>query len=199
MRRILELSLTAVTGLLVALPALAQQAEQLQETEHQGGLPQITQTYTYAGQIFWTIVTFVLLYLAVSKIILPRIAGTMEERQDKIDDDLTRADKLKAEADQVMAEYDEGLRQSRAEASALLQAAQEAWATEAAERNAAEDAKLAEKVKADEARIAKARAEAEGNLKSIAATVAIALTDKLIGVTPAEQQASQAVDAAVQR
>lgn len=199
MRRILELSLTAVTGLLTALPALAQQAEQLQETAHQGGLPQITQTYTFAGQIFWTIVTFALLYVAVAKIILPRIAGTMEERQDKIDDDLTRADKLKAEADQVMAEYDEGLRQSRAEASTLLRASQEAWEAEAAERNAAEDAKLTEKLKADEARIAQARSEAEGNLKSIAATVAVALTDKLIGVTPGEQQVSQAVDASVQR
>lgn len=194
--------LTAAYGLLLAAPsqALAVTGEAAgQGGGHQGGLPQISQTHTFAGQVFWTIVTFTLLYLAVAKVILPRIAGTMEERQDKIDDDLSRAEKLKGEADQVMADYEQGLQQSRSEAAELLRKAQETLQAEAAERNAAEDAKLAEKIKADEERIAKARAEAEGNLKSVAASVAVALTDKLIGVTPAEKQVSKAVDAVVQR
>lgn len=207
-------ALTAAVGLLLAVPSLAQEVVgdipeepageatalgQATGGEHQGGLPQLTQTETFASQIFWTIVTFCLLYFVIAKVILPRIAGTMEERQDKLDDDLSRAEKLRLEADQVMAEHEQGLQQARSEATALLGKAQEAWQAEAAKRNAAEDAKLAEKIKADEARIVQARTEAEGNLKSVAATVATALTDKLIGVTPPEAQVTEAVDSVVQR
>ncbi|SMF62549.1 F-type H+-transporting ATPase subunit b [Tistlia consotensis] len=187
--------LTVAGGLLSALPSLAQEAG---EAAHKG-LPQISQTDTFPSQVFWAIVTFALLYVMVARVILPRIAGTMEERQDKIDDDLSRAEKLKGEADQVMADYERGLQTARSEALDLLRKAQEAWQVEADKRNAAEDAKLAERIKADEDRIAKARAEAEGNLKSVAASVAVALTDKLIGVTPPDQQVSKAVDAVVQR
>lgn len=198
---------TAALGLLPAVPSLAQEVSGEIAGEpaveagggHEGGLPQLTQTDTFASQIFWTIVTFTVLYFVVAKVILPRIAGTMEERQDKIDDDLSRAEKLKGEADQVMSDYDQSLQQARSEASELLRKAQEAWQAEAAERNAAEDAKLAEKVEADEARIDAARAEAEGNLKSVAASVATALTDKLIGVKPDDRQVDRAVDAVVQR
>lgn len=198
---------TAAYAWLLAVPSLAQEVsgevagEPAVETPqgHEGGLPQLTQTDTFASQIFWTIVTFTVLYFVVAKVILPRIAGTMEERQDKIDDDLSRAEKLKGEADQVMSDYEQSLQQARSEASELLRKAQEAWQAEAAERNAAEDAKLTEKVKADEARIAAARAEAEGNLKSVAASVATALTDKLIGVKPSDPQVDKAVDAVVQR
>ncbi len=197
-RRLAAAGLAAVLGLLLTGPSLVQAATEEAGGGHQGGLPQLTQTDTYAGQIFWTIVTFGLLYWAVAKVILPRIAGTLEERQDKIDDDLSRAEKLKGEADQVMADYEQGLQTARAEASELLRQAQEAWAAEAAKRNAAEDKKLAQKIKKDEERIAKARAEAEGNLKTVAASVAVSLTDKLIGVTPEDKQVSKAVDAVVQ-
>ena len=196
-RRAAAAGLAAVLGLLLTGPSLVQAATG-EAGGGQGGLPQLTQTDTFVGQIFWTIVTFGLLYWAVAKVILPRIAGTLEERQDKIDDDLSRAEKLKGEADQVMADYEQGLQTARAEASDLLRQAEEAWAAEAGKRNAAEDKKLAQKIKKDEERIAKARAEAEGNLKTVAATVAVSLTDKLIGVTPEDKQVSKAVDAVVQ-
>ena len=68
------------------------------------------------SQVFWLIVAFVVLYLLMSKIALPRIAEVLEERQDKIDDDLAKAEKLKNEAEQVLAEYEKAIADARSSA-----------------------------------------------------------------------------------
>ena len=60
-------------------------------------MPQLDSS-TYVGQIFWLLLTFVPLYLILWKVALPRIASVLEQRQEKIEDDLVRAEKLKVEA-----------------------------------------------------------------------------------------------------
>ena len=60
-------------------------------------LPQLD-IETYASQIFWLIVTFIVLYFLVAKIAMPRIAEVLEGRQERIEDDLDKAETLKKEA-----------------------------------------------------------------------------------------------------
>ena len=55
-----------------------------------GGLPQLNIT-TFPSQIFWLVVTLVVLFLLLSKVALPRIASVLEERADAIADDLDAA------------------------------------------------------------------------------------------------------------
>ena len=59
-------------------------------------LPQLD-IATYASQIFWLTVTFVVLYFLVAKIAMPRIAEVLEGRQERIEDDLDKAETLKKE------------------------------------------------------------------------------------------------------
>jgi F-type H+-transporting ATPase subunit b len=161
----------------------------------EGGLPQLTQTDTFIGQIFWTIVTFGILYLVMSKIVIPRIGEAMEERQDKIDDDISRAEKLKSEAEQVLEEYEAALAKARAEARETLRKASEAWEGEAAKRERAFAEKLAGQTREAERRIGAAKQEALDNLKSVATEVAAAASAKLLGQAPAEADAQKAVEA----
>ena len=60
-------------------------------------LPQLDLT-TYSSQVFWLIVSFVVLYFLVAKLAMPRIAEVLEERQERIEDDLDKAETLKKEA-----------------------------------------------------------------------------------------------------
>ena len=179
----------AMTMLVAAAPVLA--------AEPQGGLPQITQTDTYAGQIFWTIVTFGILYLVMSRVVIPRIGNAMEERQDKIDDDLTRAGKLKSEAEQVIQEYEAALATARNAARETHREAIEAWNDKAAQREQAFAEKLGSQTSEAEQRIAAAKAEALANLKEVATEISAAATVKLVGSAPGAAEVKKAVDASM--
>jgi len=156
-------------------------------------MPQLNPEH-FASQIFWLVVVFVALYVLMSWLVLPRISEVLEERQDKVDDDLSRAEKLRAEAEAVLAEYEAALASARAEASGLLKQAGDKMKAEAAERQSAFARTLAEQAKEAEARILAAKAQALGNLKSVAAGAATAATAKLIAVTPGESEVDKAVD-----
>jgi F-type H+-transporting ATPase subunit b len=161
------------------------------------GLPQIKQVDTFASQIFWMAVTFALLYFILSRAVLPRFTEVMEGRQDKIDDDLARAEKLRAEADDVSAEYEKALADARAKASATLKKATDEVNDEAAKRQEAFAKELGEKTKAAESRIAEARAQAMSNLTTVAGDAAAAVTEKLIGVSPKADSVDKAVQESV--
>jgi len=149
---------------------------------------------TFSTQIFWLVLTFLALYLILWKVVLPRISGVLEQRQEKIEDDLNRAEKLKSEAEEVLADYRRSLDDARATAQADLKAAADEMAAAAAERQASFNAELAAKTNEAEARIAKAQEEALGNLKSVAVEAASAATARLIGVELAESEVQAAVD-----
>ena len=57
-------------------------------------LPQLD-VQTYASQIFWLVVSFIVLYFLVAKVAMPRISEVLEERQERIEDDLDKAETLK--------------------------------------------------------------------------------------------------------
>ena len=156
-------------------------------------MPQFDPT-TFSTQIFWLILTFLALYLVLSKVVLPRISNVLEQRQEKIEDDLNRAEKLKAEAEEVLADYRKSLDGARVTAQANLKSAADEMAAVAAERQASFNAELAAKTSEAEARIAKAQEEALANLKGVAVEAASAATVRLIGVELAASEVQAAVD-----
>src|SRR5262249_60273266 len=85
-------------------------------------------------QLFWLVVTFGLLLLLMAKIGLPRVSGVIEARRKRIDDDLGRATQLKAEAEAVLAAYQQTLASARAQAQAAVKDTTDKLAAEAAER-----------------------------------------------------------------
>lgn len=160
----------------------------------EGGLPQISQVDTYASQIFWLFVTFGLLYIVMSRVALPRIGDVIEERRDKIDDDLMRAETIRSEAEDVLAEYEKALSVAREEALGIQQKTSDEVKAKMDERHEAFSQELAERTREAEERIAGAKNEALKDLASVASETAAATTDKLVGFTPD----SKAVDKAVQ-
>ncbi|WP_022727618.1 F0F1 ATP synthase subunit B family protein [Fodinicurvata sediminis] len=161
----------------------------------EGGLPQISQVDTYASQIFWLFVTFGLLYIVMSRVALPRIGDVIEERRDKIDDDLMRAETIRSEAEDVLAEYEKALSVAREEATGILQKASDEAKAKMDERHEAFSQELAERTREAEERIGAAKTEALKDLASVAADTATATTDKLVGFKPDSKTVEQAVQA----
>ena len=150
----------------------------------------------FSTQLFWLVVTFVVLYFALSRLALPRVAAVLEARQSKVDDDLDRAAASKQEADSVLAEYEKALADGSAQAQGILRQSADDMAAEAAKRQATLGDKLAEEVKAAEARIVDAKEAAVGNISQVATEVAQAAARRLIDLdvgAPAAEASVKAV------
>ena len=88
------------------------------EVASKPGMPQLDLS-TFPNQIFWLVVTLVVIYFVLSKIALPRIGGALAERAQTITDDLTTAEELKQKAVEAEAAYDKALAEARSEAQKI--------------------------------------------------------------------------------
>ena len=152
-------------------------------------LPQLDLA-TYPSQVFWLVISFVVLYFLVAKLAMPRIAEVLEERQERIEDDLDKAETLKKEAYQVRIEYEKALSAAREKAQDATRHAQEEIAKRSAEAESAAQVKVTVMLEEAEKRIAASKTGAEGKPgdpissleRSVAQEVVANAVQKLIGV-----------------
>ncbi|MBV9862532.1 MAG: F0F1 ATP synthase subunit B' [Alphaproteobacteria bacterium] len=149
---------------------------------------------TYVPQLFWLFVTFLVLYLLMRRIALPKVGAAIEARRNRLEGDLARAAELKSQAEAVLAEYERTLAAARTDAQATMRETADRLAAEAAERQRALAATLADQVEAAERRIAAAKQHALAEVRGIAVEVAGSVTQKLIGAAPQPAQLTAAVD-----
>jgi F-type H+-transporting ATPase subunit b len=135
----------------------------------------------FAPQLVWLAITFILLYVLMAKLALPRIGDVLEERKKRIDGNLDKAAALRAEAETAKAAYEKALAESRAKAHALTAAAADRAHKEAATRQQAVAVTLAAQTRAAEETIATARASALSHTQTIAAEIAREAVRKLLG------------------
>ncbi len=69
-------------------------------------MPQIEQTYTYASQIFWLIISFSLLYGLMRFLLIPRLLGILNARVNQVASDLERASTARQDAVEVLGAYE---------------------------------------------------------------------------------------------
>lgn len=160
-------------------------------------MPQFDPTF-FPTQLFWLFVTFALLYVLMSTLAMPKIGAVLEERQRKIDDNLDKASQLKAEAEAAIALYEKALAESRAKAQEILRASGEAMAKQADERQKQLGERLAQQVKAGEARINAAKEQALSHVREIAGDVAKSAAAKLTGITHDDAKVATAVASALE-
>jgi F-type H+-transporting ATPase subunit b len=151
---------------------------------------------TFLPQLVWLAITFIVLYLLMWKLGLPRVDAIIAARRKRLDDDLARATEIKAEAEAVIAAYQKTLAEARAQAQAAIKERTERFAAEAAERQRQLATALAEQTRAAEQEIAAAKERAFAEIRNVAVDVARSITEKLTGSAPAEARLTPAVDRA---
>jgi len=162
------------------------------EPNEGGGMPQLDVS-TYPSQIFWLILTFAVLYYLLSRKGLPRVAEILEARQDRIAADLDRAARLRQEAEETLRRYQEMIEEAQARARTLLQAAQERIAGDFAERQAALEKELQERIHEAEERIAEARGKALAEIDEVAAELVQTAAQHLASLKIGKKDARAAV------
>jgi F-type H+-transporting ATPase subunit b len=150
-------------------------------------------TATFAGQILWLAIFFGLLYWLMSKIALPRVAGTLEARDAKISGDLAAAKAARDEAEASRAGHEKMLAEAKARSQALAQEANAKAAAESDLRRKTLTAELDAKLAASEKQIADMRARAMGNVGDIARDAAQLIVRQLAGAEVSAEEAARAV------
>jgi F-type H+-transporting ATPase subunit b len=147
----------------------------------------------FPSQLFWLALTFVLLYVLMARVALPRIGGILAARSKHIADDLSAAQRFKEQSEAANAAYLKSLADARARAQAMANDRREQQAAQAEAANKKLEAQLHDKLAAAEQSIAATRGAAMSNVAGIAADTAAAIVERLIGAAPAQSDVAAAV------
>ena len=148
---------------------------------------------TFASQLLWFALTFVVLYVVMSRVALPQIGSIIDKRKARIDGDLREAERLKGETDKAITAYETALAEARKNAHAIAEETRTSIRADIDAKRKAVEEDLSKKVTEAEARIGKNKQDALGRVSEIAADTAAALVSRLIGeASPADVQAAVA-------
>lgn len=162
----------------------------------EAGLPQLN-VKTYTPQIFWLAVTFIILYVLMAKVALPKIGEVVEGRRKKLDDDLAAAERFRKDSEKAMADYEKALGDARAKAQGLANETRAKATAAANEQRSRLDADLNQQVRAAEARINDSRAKALANLSDVAGEIVGDVVTRIGGSAPQADDLKTAVAAAM--
>ena len=131
------------------------------------GMPQLCADWI-PNQIFWLLVTLVVIYFVLSRIALPRIASVLAERSGTITNDIAAAEELKLKAQEAEATYEKALADARSEAAKIVAEAKAEIQGELDAELAKADAAISAKTAESEAAIAEIRAGAVKSVTDVA-------------------------------
>ena len=155
------------------------------------GMPQLCPEWM-GNQVFWLVITLIVVFLILSRIALPRIAAILAERQGTITNDLAKAEDLKRQAQEAEAAYNKALTDARAEAQAIVAETKAEIAADLKAATDKADAEIAAKAAESEKAISAIRASAMENVSTVAKDTAAAIVEALGGKADAK-----AIEAAV--
>ena len=166
-------------------------------TEHAAkpGMPQLDTT-TWTPQLVWLAITFIALYIVISKVAIPGVGGAIRARKTQIDGDLAAAQKLKGETDQAIKAYEAALAEARAKSNAIAQDNRNKLEAETDAQRAVIDADLAAKAQKAEAAILTSKTRALASVGDIAADLAGQIVAQLTGSKITKADLAKAVKAA---
>jgi F-type H+-transporting ATPase subunit b len=162
------------------------------EVPAQHGFPPFESEH-FPSQLVWLAISFVLLYVLMSKIALPRIGSILAERNRLVSDDLAAAERLKEQSNAAHAAYEKALHDARNRAQTIASSTHEQQAREAEALRKRLEAQFHDRFAAAEQSIAKSRAAAMGSVRAIAGETASAIVERLIGQQPRQDEIAGAL------
>jgi F-type H+-transporting ATPase subunit b len=151
------------------------------------GMPQLD-INTFAPQLVWLAIAFLVLYFVMSRLAVPAISDTLARRQAKIQGDLDAAEKANEQTRALVAAYEKRLADAREEARRLTRERGEADSAAAAARFNELHDRLAKQIAEAEKRIAAQRDDVMAGLEHMASDIGQDIYAKLAG-QPADQGA----------
>lgn len=131
------------------------------------------------GLMVWTLLVFGATMYLLSKLAFPRISDALGRRQKAIEDSIDTAERTRTEADQILAEYRERLKEARVEADGIVERARQAADAHKQEAKEQGQEMLSEAAKKAERDIDAASKRALEDIRKEVASLTILATEKV--------------------
>ena len=158
-----------------------------------GGMPQLNPEF-WISQIFWLTLTFGILYIVLSKLILPKISANLELRKSQIQENIEAAEKQRESSESKLKEYDEIILKSKLEAKDIFKEAREKALKDINSKREVLNKQIDEEINSAEKEIEKLRKSAPEKINKIAIETSTELLKKLIGAEINNSSISAIVD-----
>ena len=145
-----------------------------------GGMPQLNPEF-WVSQIFWLTLTFGILYVFLSKIILPKISANLESRKSEIQENIEAAENQRHKSESKLLEYNKILSKSKLEAKNIFKDAREKAMKDINSKKEVLDNQINDEIKKAEQEIVLLRKTAPEKINKIAIDASSELVKKLIG------------------
>ena len=145
-----------------------------------GGMPQLNPEF-WVSQIFWLTLTFGILYIVLSKIILPKISANLELRKSQIQENIEAAEKQRENSETKLKEYDDIILKSKLEAKNIFKNAREKAIKDINSKKETLDKQIDEEIIVAEKEIEIMKKSASEKINKIAIETSTDLVKKLIG------------------
>ncbi|NBO19025.1 MAG: F0F1 ATP synthase subunit B' [Proteobacteria bacterium] len=141
-------------------------------------MPQLDPTW-FTSQLFWLALTFVGLYIVLSRMVLPPLMDVIARREQAIRDDVAAAGRLKADAEHARADYEKTLAEARMKAQALISDALADQKAKGEQKAKELDRQIEQKLAASAQQIAVKKAQMIAELNPTSTQLAEMIVDKL--------------------
>jgi len=149
------------------------------------------------GVMIWTVISFLVAFFILRKYAFPKIGEALDKRQKMIEESIDASERTKVEAEQLLAEYRERLKEARVQAEDIVTRAGKA--AEVRERESLDAAKLQREELLEQTRsdIQAETRRAIGEIRSEVADLTILATEKVTRKTLDESDQRRLVDEAL--
>jgi len=158
-----------------------------------GGMPQLNPEF-WVSQIFWLTISFGILYVVLSKFILPKISANLEVRKSQILDNIEAAEKQREESELKIKEYKKIVQSSKNEAKNYFKQTREKLLKNINLKKDSLDKELNLEVQKGETEIQELRDRAPEKINKIAVETTKDLLQQLIGSDVNSSSISAIVD-----
>jgi F-type H+-transporting ATPase subunit b len=158
-----------------------------------GGMPQLNPEF-WISQIFWLTLTFGILYIVLSKLILPKISDNLESRKSQILENIEAAEKQRQNSEEKLKEYEEIVLKSKMEAKNIFNQAREKALKDISAKKDVLDKQIDDEIGKAEQEIKELQKGAADKINKIAIETSSELIQKLIGAEVNNSSISAIVD-----
>ena len=158
-----------------------------------GGMPQLDPEF-WISQIFWLTLTFGILYIVLSKIILPKISTNLELRKSQIQENIELAEKQRESSESKLKEYEDKILKSKQEANNIFKDAREKALRDINLKKEVLEKQIDEEIKKAEDEINILKKNAPEKINKIAIETSSEILKKLIGAEVNSSSISAIVD-----
>ena len=146
----------------------------------EAGMPQLDPKY-WASQVFWLIVIFTALYLSISKLFVPKIKNGLDNRNDKIQNDLDEAKNLKEKSEQKKIEYEKIIEEAKKEVQKMIFESKNKLEADINSKNKAFDTEITKEIEAAQKEINTLKKESLNDILLISESITSQIIESISG------------------